>query len=85
MVSLHPFTRSNPKKRDTCISHSWSLCLSFYLGIYKVSTKSRAADGQKSVIRPVDVLAYVLTDHSPGVIGSQNEFLHRQMCISMCR
>ncbi|KAA8586021.1 hypothetical protein FQN60_007590 [Etheostoma spectabile] len=26
-----------------------------------------------------------LIDHSPVVIGSQNEFLHRQMCVSMCR
>lgn len=24
-------------------------------------------------------------DHSPVVIGSQNEFFHRQMCVSICR
>lgn len=27
----------------------------------------------------------VLIDHSPVVIGSQNEFVHRQMCVPMCR
>lgn len=48
--------------------------------------KDREADRQKSLIRVVEVLArlHSLTT-TPVVIGSQNEFLHRQMCISMCR
>lgn len=33
----------------------------------------------------LDIDTSVLIEHSPIVIGSQNEFLHWQMCITMCR